>query len=528
MTESALKRARTMQATEVLAPPTVDHAMVAYIIADDEPEITKQIEANKETKSVVSVMCLLGETNQKFTAARGIMGAKLKDPKFHDFRKGIEAGEKGTKDILDSQGRAIKQSSEVIDEVPGYLRNLSKEMKRALDRETGPLGWGRNRVEAKPDLKKQLKDCLDPIIETGSVEIPNDVDVTMRLHEQASESFKEAIACLVSELDINHDREVIQKAQQDKEEAQKRASEAENVHAESQRKAARATASLKGFEEASRLSLSVADMYERRKQQAKAELVEIESRLRSYTWNMYGFRTYMWKNDVALAEKEKTEKINELATLERELAMCKDKQGGVTREELPKVKAEAEIAIKEEQTALAKLREAQECVKKVEIMIQKEYDNVANQAEKNGVKNMAHLNMIRTMAKSLSGDAQLVDNIRNSQKTNLIKSLQKNATWAIQKVEQAKYLAEQLETVESLLEEFPQVDKFSSDTQALVSFYRRVDRERFFKLGTKGLIQLQLTEGPNGQLTTGPNGWSTPADGEEQNGGVVPTAHQEL
>lgn len=105
---------------------------------------------------------------------------------------------------------------------------------------------------------------------------------------------------------------------------------------------------------------------------------------------------------------------------------------------------------------------------------------------------ITHLNMVRTMAKSLTGDSQLIDNIMQSSKTDLLKSLLRQVKMSITSAGTAEFFVDQVEAVENLLQEFPRADDFSSDTKAFVSLYRRVDRNRFFKLGTMGLRQPQI------------------------------------
>jgi len=151
---------------------------------------------------------------------------------------------------------------------------------------------------------------------------------------------------------------------------------------------------------------SIQQRFEEQIRTRNEELREITSRLQRYTWNMYNRWVSMWTNDVALAERQRIEKLAEIEELERRLARYKDDIIASTQGEQAEINSRLRKAQIAENHTQALFAEADKEFNTTAMALRDAELDLAKKLEDKGVSSFVEMEMYRNMAMKVADDAR--------------------------------------------------------------------------------------------------------------------------
>ncbi|CAE6970473.1 unnamed protein product [Symbiodinium sp. CCMP2592] len=449
--------------------PEVSKPEVADLLLKPDAELADQVCQNQHAMHFLQTLKIIGTVNHRLNAIRFIMGDQLKSLNLEAAIESAEAAAEQAEDKGLLQVNAVSELRIMCEQLMSLRHQIEREIKQGK--------------QSRKDYAKQVEEIVWPILKMlEAVSVPGKNQINLA-YKQAEALFKEVVTKCFSDLKEKAYNDRLLKAEGLLLDAT-RTSEEKEQHLEALRKKLhKAEADGSAMEDKEKRLLSAEEEPGIQISVAKQELQAIEERLRRYTWNKWGPYVEAWKRDVELAERERSEKLQEIANLEEKRQGRKSQSddfagiGGVKAQTIASLK----VIRDELQTAEKSAQNAREKVKSAEAALSQVWSEIEEELKKAGVMDAKQAMMVKFMAATLQADlkvARVMERLRSPVFLGLVKQM----GFLMQDVSAAKTPKEQADAICNLLNEIQSGDEVNAQMPAWVVPLRLTECICFHKL----------------------------------------------
>jgi len=487
-------------ATQNSEPPNdglqVNAQVVSQLLMPHKVDSAVAIMNNQTCRGVLSVVNLLGAAGRKTQAARAILGKRLKEEKFKDFKEAIEKSEANIESLQNGNDDLARFSKEMVDHLP-MLMDLAGQIKKKAWRKSGPLGLHsveKDEVNVKYD--KIVQESLDELPATSQKNCYQEV---VKIYKESNALFNEVLMNLDGSDTYVALRDKLKRAEIDLQTCSDAEGEAHKSMVEAEKNLKKHTIRVASASEAAgdadssgqaqmrSLEASLANL--------KAQMQEIENRLRRYTYNMYDRFTSMWTNDVKLATDERDAKKREISCVEAKidelrqtLDRCKLQNNDLqTQRKVELAEASKDFDIAKEAHDAAE-RASADAAAKVRTLT----DEMCDLAERNGVADASQIEFIKNMVMSVHEDNKRIRSLVNTSSTDPFSSIRKTMKTLVTEMKEAETLKEQSDLLTDFVTNLKNGVDRSDDggrqaAHALLFMYSAVDPDQLARFAVGDL-----------------------------------------